>query len=110
MLDLPRYLLGVLEIACSGGFATLGASALARTLLPAFAGAPAPWHGVIALRSLIWCGEVLGRFGLFEPLPYLLVVTVVGLGLWLGVEEGGSALSRSGVLFSPDASQAARLL
>jgi hypothetical protein len=40
---------------------------------------------VIALALLIWSAEILGSFGLFEPVPYLLLVAVVGLGLWFAV-------------------------
>jgi hypothetical protein len=86
MLDLSRYLLGVAEIALLGGFAGLGASALRGRLLPSFSGAPACLStGVIALALLIWVAEILGSFGLFEPVPYLVVMALVGSGLWLGM-------------------------
>ncbi len=103
MLDLPRYLLGVAEILLLVGFAWLGAVALRQRLLPDFKGAPAHLAtAVLALAILLWAGELLGSFGLFEPLPYLLTVSVVGLGLSLGVGGGpggpsGAAASR----FSP---------
>jgi hypothetical protein len=88
MLDLPRYLLGVFEIALLAGFATLGVSALRARLLPSFSGAPAHLAtGVIALALLIWMAEILGSFGLFEPLPYLAAVVIVGLGLRLRFRE-----------------------
>jgi hypothetical protein len=85
MLDLPRYLLGVAEIAVLVGFALLGGSAVCRRLLPRFEGPPA-WlaAGVIALALLIWTAEMLGSFGWFEAAPYLVAVAVVGLGMWLG--------------------------
>jgi hypothetical protein len=92
MLDLPRYLLGVLEIALLAGFATLGASAVRSRLLPHFVGAPAHLAtAVIALALVIWTAEILGSFGLFEPVPYLVAMAVVGLGLWLwwGGGRGG---------------------
>jgi hypothetical protein len=90
MLDLPRYLLGVLEIALLAGFATLGASAIRSRLLPDFTGAPAQLATtVIALALLILAAELLGSFGLFEPLPYLGAVAVVGMGLRLGIRGGG---------------------
>ncbi len=89
MLGLPRYLLGVAELALLAGFATLGASALRTRLLPAFSGAPAHLAAaVIALALLVWTAEILGSFGLFEPAPYLVAVVVVGLGLWLRVGGG----------------------
>jgi len=83
MLDLGRYLLGVLEILLLGGFAWLGGSALRAWLLPRFEGAPAYLAStVIALALLIWPAELLGSFGWWEPVPYLLLVAVMGLGCW----------------------------
>src|ERR1700758_5502179 len=83
MLGPGRYLLGVLEILLLGGFAWLGGSALRRWLLPRFEGAPAQLAtAVIALALLIWPAEVLGSFGAFDPVPYLLLVAAVGLGCW----------------------------
>src|SRR6187551_1439263 len=101
MLDLPRYLLGVLEIALLAGFATLGASVLRSRLLPDFTGAPAHLATtVLALALLLWTAELLGALGLFEPVPYLLGTGAVGLGLRLGV--GGGRGYPSGLLgFSP---------
>jgi hypothetical protein len=91
MLDLPRYLLGVVEIGLLGGLATLGAAAVRVRLLPAFSGAAAYLAtAVLTLALLIWTAEILGSFGLFEPVPYLSCVAVVGLGLWLGVGGGRS--------------------
>jgi hypothetical protein len=108
MLDLPRYLLGVLELLALAGFATLGGSALRGRLLPAFAGAPAHLAtAVIALALLIWTAELLGSFGLFEPVVYLGAVAVGGLGVWLGV--GGRQGGPSRLLgFSPGDSAAGR--
>jgi len=89
MLDLPRYLLGVAEVAILIGSATLGASALRARLLPDFQGAPAHLAtAVLVLALLILSAEVVGAFGLFEPLPYLGLVTPIGLGIWLGVGGG----------------------
>jgi hypothetical protein len=83
MLDLPRYLLGVAEIALLVGFATLGGSAVRARLLPNFSGAPAHLGtAILALTLLIWIAEVLGSFGAFEPVPYLVGVAVGGLGTW----------------------------
>ncbi|HEX6688599.1 MAG TPA: hypothetical protein VF085_08045, partial [Solirubrobacterales bacterium] len=95
MLDLPRYLLGVVEIALLAGFACLGASAMRTRLLPNFSGAPAHLGtAVLALALLIWVAEILGSFGLFEPVPYLVGLAVAGLGLWLGVGGGRGYPSR----------------
>jgi hypothetical protein len=83
MLDLGRYLLGVLEVLLLGGFAWLGGASLRGWLLPRFEGAPAHLaSAVIALALLIWSAELLGSFGLWEPVPYLLIVGALGLGLW----------------------------
>jgi hypothetical protein len=88
MLDLPRYLLGVAEIALLAGFATLGASTLRARLLPAFRGAPAHLATtVLALAFLLWPAELLGSFGLLKPLPYLVVVAVIGVGTY-GLARG----------------------
>jgi hypothetical protein len=98
MLDLPRYLLGVAEILLLAGFATLGGSALRARLLPSFEGAPAHLAtAVLALASLTLIAELLGSFGLFEPVPYLLGVAAVGAGLWAlrpaGPVTGGGGVS-----------------
>jgi hypothetical protein len=108
MLDLPRYLLGVAEVLWLVGFATLGASAVRARLLPTFSAAPAHLAtAVIAVALLIWTAELLGSFGLFEPVPYLVVVALVGVGLWLGL--GGRQGGPSRLLgFSPGASAADR--
>jgi hypothetical protein len=86
MLGPGRYLLGVAEIALLVGFAWLGSARVRGRLLPRFEGAPAHLAtGVLALALLIWAAEVLGSFSLFEPVPYLLVVAAVGLGVWFGL-------------------------
>jgi hypothetical protein len=78
-----RYLLGVLEIFLLGGFAWVGGVALRRWLLPRFEGAPAGLAtAVLALALLIWPAELLGSFGAFEAVPYLLLIAVIGLVLW----------------------------
>src|ERR1044072_9863940 len=90
MLDLSRYLLGVAEILLLTGFATLAAATLRRRLLPDFTGGPALLAtAVLALALLIWTAELLGSFGLFQPLPYLAAVTAVGLGGSRAVGGGG---------------------
>jgi hypothetical protein len=108
MLDLPRYLLGVAELVWLAGFAVLGGAALRRRLLPAFSGGPAYLSAaVIALALLIWMAEVLGTFGRLEPAPYLAVMALVGLGLWLGV-GGGWGRSSRWLGFSPGEPAAVR--
>src|ERR1043165_5054404 len=83
MLDLGRYLLGVGEILLLGGFAWLGGASLRAWLLPRLEGAPAHLaSAVIALALLIWTAELLGSFGWWDPLPYLLLIAASGLGLW----------------------------
>jgi hypothetical protein len=83
MLGPGRYLLGALEILLLGGFAWLGGGALRRRLLPRFEGAPAQLAtAVLALALLIWPAEVLGSFGVFDPVPYLVLVALVGVVAW----------------------------
>ncbi len=83
MLGPGRYLLGAAEILLLGGFAWLGGAALRRWLLPRFGGAPAALATtVISLALLIWCAELLGSFSAFDPVPYLTLVAMVGIGLW----------------------------
>jgi hypothetical protein len=83
MLGPGRYLLGALEILLLGGFAWLGGTALRRWLLPRFEGAPACLAtAVLALAMLIWPAELLGSFGAFKPLSYLVLVAAASLALW----------------------------
>ncbi len=83
MLGPGRYLLGVVEILLLGGFAWMGGVSGRRWLLPRFEGAPAHLaSAVIALALLIWAAEALGTFGALDPVPYLVLVGAVGVGLW----------------------------
>ncbi len=84
MLSVSRYLLGVAEIALLAGFATLGGVKIRPRLLPGLSGAPA-WlaTAVLALALLLWVAELLGVFGLFQAVPFLVGVAVVGLGTWM---------------------------
>jgi hypothetical protein len=108
MLDVGRYLLGVVEIGLIVGFAWLGAAAVRRRLVPDLNGASAHLAtAVLAIAGVLWVAEVLGTVGLFEIEPYLVAVAVVGSGLWLLV---GGRWGRPSVLlgFSPDESAAVR--
>ena len=108
MLGPGRYLLGAVEIVLLVGFAWLGAASLCRRLLPMLRGAPAYLaSAVIGLALLLWVAELLGSFGLFEPLLYLVAVALVGAGLWRGL---GGGLGGPSVLlgFSPGESAAVR--
>ncbi len=83
MLGVGRYLLGVAEIALIVSSAWLGATGLRHRALSGVDGAPAHLATtVIALAILLWAGELLGAFGLFKPLPYLLWVVAIGFGSW----------------------------
>jgi hypothetical protein len=83
MLDLGSYLLGVVQILLLAGFAWLGATAVRRRLVPELTGAPSHLAtAVLALAILIWAAELLGSFGAFDPLPYLVVVAALGVGCW----------------------------
>jgi hypothetical protein len=93
MLGVGRYLLGVGEVAILIGFAWLGAARARARLLPRFEGAPAHLAtAVLGLALLIWVAELLGTVSLFEPVPYLVAVVGVGLGLWFGL---GAAVRES---------------
>jgi hypothetical protein len=88
MLGPGRYLLGVAEVALLLGFAWLGAARARARLLPRLDGAAAHLAtGILALAILIWAAELLGSFSLLEPVPYLLAVGALGLGLRLAVRE-----------------------
>ncbi len=94
MLDAGRYLLGVAELAVLAGFATLGAARVRSRLLPGFSGPPA-WiaTAVVALALVIWVAELLGTFGAFKALPYILCVVAAGLGIWaLGRGSSGGVI------------------
>jgi hypothetical protein len=100
MLGPGRYLLGIAELTLLAGFAWLGASALRARLLPALTAAPAQLgSAVLALALLLWVAELLGSFGAWKPIPYLVVVGVVGVacrilsGGWRG---GGGPPRRAG--------------
>ncbi|MDX6627315.1 MAG: hypothetical protein QOE56_2304, partial [Solirubrobacterales bacterium] len=83
MIGPGRYLLGVVELVLLVGPAWLGASRVRSRLLPGFSGAPMYLAtSVLALALLIWAAGLLGTVSLFKPVPYVLLVVAVGLGLW----------------------------
>jgi hypothetical protein len=83
MLGPGRYLLGVVELVLLVGAAWLGAARMRTRLLPRFEGAPAHLAtAVLAAAVLIWVAEVLGTVSLFKPVPYLIAVVAMGMGLW----------------------------
>jgi hypothetical protein len=108
MLGVGRYLLGVVELSLIVGFAWLGAGAVRKRLMAELDGAAAQLATtVISIAGLLWIAEILGSFGWFKAVPYLVGVIVVGLGVWLLV--GGRWGRPSGLLgFSPGASGVAR--
>jgi len=80
MLDLGPYLLGVAQVLALAGLAGLGGAAARRRLVPELSGASATLAAtVLALSLLVFAAEVLGAFGLFEPLPHLLLVGAMAL-------------------------------
>jgi hypothetical protein len=79
MLGPGRYLLGAGELVALAGLAWLGATSLRKRLVPDLAGAPAHLATLVfSIAILIWAAELLGTFGAFEPLPYLLLVGFAG--------------------------------
>jgi hypothetical protein len=86
MLSAGAYLLGTFELALVLAGALAAGDALRRRLLPCFSGPPG-WlaTAVLALATLIWAGELLGTFGLFDEVPYVIVVAAAGLGLRLAL-------------------------
>jgi hypothetical protein len=86
-----RYLLGVVALALLVSAAWLGAGRVRGRLVPGLAGMPAQLAtSVLALALLIWSAEILGTVSLFKPVPYLVLVVAVGLGLWRFVRPAPS--------------------
>src|SRR5688572_21620514 len=89
MLSAGAYLLGAAELALLLAGAGAAGDALRRRLLPGFSGPPGGLAtAVLALATLIWAGELLGTIGLFEEIPYVIVVAAGGLGLRLALRPG----------------------
>ncbi len=83
MLDLGRYLLGVVYLLLLLGSAWLGATAVRQRLVPNLSGLTAQLAtAVLTIVGLLWTAELLGTFGLFEAVPYLIAVLAVGGGTW----------------------------
>ncbi len=115
MLGVGPYLVGVAEIGLIVGFAWLGAASLSRRLAPELNGTPAHLAtAVIALAILLWTAELLGSFGMFEALPYVLTVIGIGVGAWaLGRGSwrwgrGGAAGGRRASVLDPPNPHATR--
>jgi len=106
MLGPGRYLLGVLELVLLVGFAWLGASGLRRRALSDVNGATAHLATVvIALAILLWVAELLGTFGWFEAVPYLVAVAVIGVLARGSCRRGGVPSSRYALLRAPGQSR-----
>ncbi|HVY78101.1 MAG TPA: hypothetical protein VG898_06320 [Solirubrobacterales bacterium] len=83
MLDLGRYLLGVAYLLAVIGSAWLGATAVRRRFVPVLNGPVAQLAtAVLTSSALLWTAELLGTFGLFEAIPYLIAVIAIGVGTW----------------------------
>jgi len=106
MLGPGRYLLGVLELVLLVGFAWLGASCLRRRTLSDVYGATAHLAtAVIALAILLWAAELLGTFGWFEAVPYLVAVAAIGVLARGACRRGGVPSSRYALLRAPGPSR-----
>jgi hypothetical protein len=86
MLGPGRYLLGAVELLLLVGFAWIGASRVRPWWLPEVGGEVAFLaSAIVAVALLIWVAEVLGTVSLFKPVPYLVGMAIVGLGLRFAV-------------------------
>ncbi len=102
MLGPGRYLLGVAELALLVGFAWLGAARLRALLLPRLSGPPAHLAAaVLVLAVLILTAQLLGSFAALNPLPYLVAVALVGLGLRFGIGLAGATPAGGAVAGDP---------
>src|SRR5437868_5673641 len=80
MLGPGRYLLGVVEVLLWLGLAGVAGWRLRAWLLPRLRGTAGALATVlIAVAILIWAAEALGSFGVWEPVPYLVVLAVVAI-------------------------------
>jgi hypothetical protein len=92
MLDAADYLLGVLELLVILLGAAAGATRLRTRLLAGWAGAPA-WLAavVLALALVLGVAELLGSFGAFAELPFVLGVAAAGIAIRVLVPPGPAA-------------------
>jgi hypothetical protein len=104
MLGVGRYLLGVAELGVLVGFAWLGAGAARRRFVPELNDLVAQLTtAVLGIAGLLWTAELLGTVGWFKPLPYVVTVAVVGVGLRLGLgRRRGGPSGAAASSFSPD--------
>ena len=84
MLGPGRYLLGMVEVLLWTGFAGMAAWRLRLWLVPRLRGtAGALATALILVAILVWCAEALGSFGVWSPLPYLVLLGVVAAAVWM---------------------------
>jgi hypothetical protein len=84
MLGSGRYLLGVVEVGLFVGLAAVAGWRLRAWLVPRLTGtAGGLATTLIAVAILIWCAELLGSFGAWTPVPYLVLLGLVAGGAWI---------------------------
>jgi hypothetical protein len=89
MLGAADYLLGAAELTAVVLGAAAGATRIRSRLLPGWSGPPA-WLAatVIGLALVLWTAELLGTFGVFRELPYVIAVVVLGAVIRARVRPG----------------------
>ena len=107
-MSAAAYLLGMLELSVALGGAAIGAYRVRSRLLPGWSGPPA-WvvDLLFAIALLIWVAELLGSFGLLDPIPFALLSAGAGAALraWVGPPERFRAVTPP----APPAGRAATL-
>jgi 4-amino-4-deoxy-L-arabinose transferase-like glycosyltransferase len=84
------YVLGALSLLVVGSSIGFTAYRLRRRLLPAWTGAPARLvESITALALLIWLGELLGTFGLFDAWTLVVVSALLAVLTWTLLSGGG---------------------
>lgn len=92
MLDAGDYLLGAAELLVVALGAAVGATRARSRLLPGWSGAPARLADlVLGLALLLGVAELLGSFGAFRELPFVLGVAAVGITIRALVRRGTAA-------------------
>jgi hypothetical protein len=86
------YLLGALELAAVVAGAGFASTRLRARLLPGWTGPPA-WlvDLVIGVGIVFWLAELLGTFGAFSEIPFVLAMAATGLAVQTLVRPGPSA-------------------